>query len=163
VDKLSATSAGRKDGFPLFGTVTAGSAPLLVMRWSILENSDRVAEIDVFAVDATRPTMVLDLSALMPGGSYSFQLQAWDKDGLSCKASVDVIVNSPPRSGTLSVEPRTGVVRVGCGCCCCCCCCARLLRPTAAPGCCARLLCCCSLLLLLLRPPSCYCSYHYYH
>ncbi|CAM9205474.1 unnamed protein product [Chrysoparadoxa australica] len=51
---------------------------------------------------------VLNLGALTAGSSYTIQLTATDRDGQAAAASVQVVINSAPKSGAIQVSPDSG-------------------------------------------------------
>ena len=57
-----------------------------------------------------RTTGVVQLDTLTAGITYTFKLTATDISGESSYATVEVVVNEPPSSGSLTLSPGTGYV-----------------------------------------------------
>ena len=56
--------------------------------------------------------VVLDLKHLTIGAYYTFQLKAWDEEGMIGIGRVKVRVNEPPKSGVFTITPTVGVAHV---------------------------------------------------
>ena len=57
-----------------------------------------------------RPTGVVQLNTLTAGITYTFKLTATDVSGESSYATVEVVMNEKPSSGSLALSPGTGYV-----------------------------------------------------
>ena len=63
----------------------------------------------VLSATSTTVPLVLRPDALVPGASYAFSLTATSTSGSSSVATIDIICNVAPRSGSIAVSPATGV------------------------------------------------------
>ncbi|KAK3279684.1 hypothetical protein CYMTET_12443 [Cymbomonas tetramitiformis] len=81
----------------------------LQQNWECNDTSiDLDNRVDVAASPRTAVTLVLYANALIAGAAYSFTLSATDSNGAGY-GQVQVVVNTAPRNGTLTVTPAVGV------------------------------------------------------
>ncbi|DAZ95472.1 TPA: hypothetical protein N0F65_002157 [Lagenidium giganteum] len=104
---LSSSRVNVNDRVMLQASVVS-SVPLQKTLWSLV-GSNAGLEASLFAVPASRTTMVLAQNAMIPGATYQFQLVAVDVNGQNSTASIIVTANSPPTSGELVVSPTSGI------------------------------------------------------
>ncbi|KAG3237801.1 hypothetical protein PI124_g17218, partial [Phytophthora idaei] len=106
IDALGSAKVNSNDRVILKGKV-ASKLPVTKTEWTIVGASDATMS-SVFAVPRGRLMMLVSEGKLTPGVSYKFQLNATDSSGQTGSATITVVVNSPPSSGSLSVTPAVG-------------------------------------------------------
>ncbi|KAG7379835.1 hypothetical protein PHYPSEUDO_008082 [Phytophthora pseudosyringae] len=107
IEPIGSSKVNMNDRIILKGKATS-KLPVKKTEWSLLG----ATETDMSAVFAVtrvgRLIMLLNEGKLTPGVSYKFQLNATDSSGQMGSATITVMVNSPPSSGTLSATPSLG-------------------------------------------------------
>ncbi|GMF24621.1 unnamed protein product [Phytophthora lilii] len=107
IEPLSTLKVNVNDRVVLKGKATS-KLPVKKTEWSIVGGSDADMA-SIFAISRTgRLTMLLNEGTLTPGVSYKFQLSATDSSGQIGLATMTVVANSPPSSGTLTATPSVG-------------------------------------------------------
>ncbi|KAG3215664.1 hypothetical protein PC129_g13457 [Phytophthora cactorum] len=106
IDALGSAKVNSNDRVILKGKV-ASKLPVTKTEWTIVGASDATMS-SVFAVPRGRLMMLVSEGKLTPGVSYKFQLNATDSSGQTGSATITVVANSPPSSGSLSVTPAVG-------------------------------------------------------
>ncbi|RLN87700.1 hypothetical protein BBJ28_00013866 [Nothophytophthora sp. Chile5] len=107
IEPLATAKVNTNDRVLLKGKV-ASKLPVKTTEWTVL-NATEAEMTAIFAVSrVSRLTMLLREGSLTPGISYMLQLTATDSSGQSGSATIVVVANSPPSSGTLSVTPSLG-------------------------------------------------------
>ncbi|KAF1773509.1 SIAH-type domain [Phytophthora cactorum] len=106
IDALGSAKVNSNDRVILKGKV-ASKLPVTKTEWTIVGASDATMS-SVFAVPRGRLMMLVSEGKLTPGISYKFQLNATDSSGQTGSATITVVANSPPSSGSLSVTPAVG-------------------------------------------------------
>ncbi|OQR92705.1 transmembrane protein [Achlya hypogyna] len=82
------------------------SAPTVI--WSIQGDTSQAIANAAFGLPRSSMTMVLMPNTLTPGQTYVLVLTGYDKFGQSSNASVSVVINEPPTSGTVVSVPTSG-------------------------------------------------------
>ncbi|KAE9036713.1 hypothetical protein PR001_g8697, partial [Phytophthora rubi] len=107
IDPLTTAKVNINDRVVLKGKATS-KLPITKTEWSIA-GASTAAMSAIFAIPpVNRTTMLLNGEKLTPGVSYKFQLNATDSSGQMGSATIAVVANSPPSSGSLSVTPSLG-------------------------------------------------------
>ncbi|RLN71572.1 hypothetical protein BBJ28_00024261, partial [Nothophytophthora sp. Chile5] len=107
IEPLATAKINTNDRVLLKGKVTS-KLPVKTTEWAVV-NATEAEMTAIFAVSrVSRLTMLLREGSLTPGVSYMLQLTATDSSGQSGSATIMVVANSPPSSGTLSVTPSLG-------------------------------------------------------
>eukprot|EP00644_Phytophthora_capsici_P000593 jgi/Phyca11/21377/fgenesh1_pg.PHYCAscaffold_93_\ len=106
IEPLGAAKVNSNDRVVLKGKAVS-KLPVMKTEWTIVGASDATMK-SIFAVPQGRLVMLLSEGKLIPGVSYKFQLNATDSSGQIGSATLIVVANSPPSSGSLSVTPPVG-------------------------------------------------------
>ncbi|KAK1935400.1 Sperm receptor for egg jelly [Phytophthora citrophthora] len=106
IEPLGAAKVNSNDRVVLKGKAVS-KLPVTKTEWTIVGASDAMMK-SIFAVPQGRLIMLLSEGKLTPGVSYKFQLNATDSSGQTGSATLTVVANSPPSSGSLSVTPSIG-------------------------------------------------------
>ncbi|KAL3659357.1 hypothetical protein V7S43_015628 [Phytophthora oleae] len=106
IEALGAAKVNSNDRVVLKGKAVS-KLPVTKTEWTIVGASDATMK-SIFAVPRGRLVMLLSEGKLTPGVSYKFQLNATDSSGQTGSATLTVVANSPPSSGSLSVTPSVG-------------------------------------------------------
>ncbi|KAL4094191.1 hypothetical protein PRIC1_009854 [Phytophthora ramorum] len=106
IEPLSTAKVNANDRVVLKGKATS-KLPITKTDWSIVGATDATMK-TIFAVQRDRLTMLLSEGKLTAGVSYMLQLNATDSSGQMGSATINVVANSPPSSGTLTVTPSLG-------------------------------------------------------
>ncbi|GMF31755.1 unnamed protein product [Phytophthora fragariaefolia] len=107
IEPLSTAKVNVNDRVILKGNAVS-KLPVTKTEWSIVGASAATMNA-IFAIQPpTRLTMLLNQGKLTPGVSYKFQLNVTDSSGQIGSATITVVANSPPSSGSLTVTPSVG-------------------------------------------------------
>ena len=77
-------------------------------HWQIESEQEALSE-DMILTSRTGPLLILKPNVLSTAADVKFTVRLQDSDGNFGVASMNVVVNQPPTSGSLTVQPPTGV------------------------------------------------------